>query len=101
MAALRSAGVGHRALGWLVERARSGDLAAAALVLDTPGADDTALATARSATAPALRRLAEIQARYDEALVTTAERDAVLAEIAEFARALGPDGAPLRDALGD
>jgi hypothetical protein len=101
VAALQSAGFGDRALGWLAERARGGDLAAAALVLGTPGADATALAAARSAAAPALRRLAEIRAWYDDGLVTTAEHDAALAEIAEFARALGPDGAPLREALGD
>src|SRR5690606_23475905 len=76
-------------------------LAAAALVLGTPGADDAALTAARSATAPALRRLAGIRSQYDDGAVTTAEHDAVLAEIAEFAHALGPDGAPLREALGD
>lgn len=100
VAALRSAGVGDRALGWLADRARAGDLAAAALVLDTPGADETALNAARSATGPALRRLAEIRLLYDEGVVTPDERDEVLAEIAELARALGPDGAPLQEALG-
>jgi len=100
VAALRSAGVGDRALGWLADRARAGDLAAAALVLDTPGADETALNAARSATGPALRRLAEIRLSYDEGVVTPDERDEVLAEIAELARALGPDGAPLQEALG-
>ncbi|WP_224191921.1 hypothetical protein [Nannocystis pusilla] len=101
VAALRSAGVGDRALGWLTKRARSGDLAAAALVLDTPGADDTALTAARIAAEPALRRLAAIRAHFEEGSVTLSERDAVLAEVAELARALGPDGAPLRAALGD
>lgn len=100
VAALRSAGVGDRALGWLADRARAGDLAAAALVLDTPGADETALNAARSATGPALRRLAEIRLLYDEGVVTPDERDEVLAEIAELARALGPNGAPLQEALG-
>ena len=99
VAALRSAGVGDRALGWLADRARAGDLAAAALVLDTPGADDTALTAARSTTASALHRLAEVRFSYDEGIVTADERDAVLAEIAELARALGPDGAPLQEAL--
>ena len=100
VAALRSARVGDRALGWLADRSRSGDLAAAALALDTPGADDTALTAARSTTASALHRLAEIRFSYEEGIVTRDERDAVLAEIAELARALGPDGAPLHEALG-
>lgn len=99
VAGLRSAGASECARGWLADRARSGDLAAAALILDTPGADDTALAAARSAEAPALRRLAEIRTQYEEGIITTAEHDGVLAEIVEFARALGPDGAPLREAL--
>ncbi|MDC0672418.1 hypothetical protein [Nannocystis radixulma] len=101
VAALRSAGAGDRALGWLTERARSGAPAAAALVLDTPGADDTAIAAARSAAEPALRRVAEIRGNFDEGLIALSERDAALAELAELARALGPDGAPLREALGE
>jgi hypothetical protein len=100
VAALRSAGASDRALGWLADRARSGDLGAATLILDTPGADETALVAARSAAAQALRRLARIRSQYDDGLVTSAEYDAALAEVAGLAHALGPDGAPLRDALG-
>lgn len=101
VAALRSAGAGERALDWLAARARSGDPGAATLILDTTGADEAALSAARSAAAPALRRIGETRSNYDEGLITTAERDAVLAEIAALARALGPDGASLREALGD
>lgn len=101
VAALRSAAIADRALGWLTERARSGDLAAATLVLDTPGADEAAMAAARSTVAPAVRRVEEIRANYEEGLITTAERDEQLAEVAALARALGSDGAPLREALGD
>ncbi len=100
VAALRSAGVAERALGWLTERAESGDLAAATLVLDTPAADARARAAARSTAAPALHRLALLRDQFDEGMLTTAERDAVLDELAALARALGPDGAALRDALG-
>lgn len=99
VAALRSAGASDHALDWLAERTRGGDLAAATLVLDTPTADAAALTAARACAAPALRRVAEIRSHYEEGLVTTAERDAVLAELAELARALGPDGAPLQTAL--
>jgi hypothetical protein len=60
----------------------------------------TSLTAARSTTASALHRLAEVRFSYDEGIVTADERDAVLAEIAELARALGPDGAPLQEALG-
>ncbi|WAS91611.1 hypothetical protein [Nannocystis punicea] len=101
VAALRSAGAGDRALDWLAARARSGDPAAAALVLDTPGADDTALAAARSAAEPALRYIPKIRDQWAEGLISTAELDRALADIAELARALGPDGAPLREALAD
>ncbi|MCY1070214.1 hypothetical protein OV090_36055 [Nannocystis sp. RBIL2] len=101
VAALRSASASDRALGWLAERARSGDLGAATLILDTPGADETALAAARSAAASALHDLAKIRTHYDDGLITTSEFDARLAEIAALARALGPDGMPLREALGD
>lgn len=101
VAGLRCARAGDRALGWLAERARSGDLAAAALLLETPGAGDAALAAARSAAAPALRYIAESRGYYEEGMISSAEHDERRAEVRALARALGPDGAPLLEALGD
>lgn len=101
IAALRTAGVADRALDWLAARARDGVLTAATLLLDTPSAGPAALAAARSAAAPALERLAEVRYHYNEGISTAAEFDDAIAEITALAHALGPDGAPLRDALRD
>jgi hypothetical protein len=69
------------------------------LLLETPGVDDDARAAARSAAGPALRRVGEVSARYGDGEITHGEFEAALADIVRLARALGIEGASLREAL--
>jgi hypothetical protein len=99
VSAIRSAGVANRVMAWLTERAAKGHLGAAALLLETPGVDEAALRAARSAAAPALRRVGELRARYEDGEITQGEFDGALADIVRLADALGADGASLLEAL--
>jgi hypothetical protein len=96
---MRSARVADRAAEWLTKRAAEGHAGAASLLLETPGVDEGALAAARSAAGPALRRVAELRASLEDGMITVGEFDAALADIARLARALGAQGASLREAV--
>ncbi|APR84552.1 Hypothetical protein A7982_09901 [Minicystis rosea] len=97
--ALRAAGAAEHALPWLVAQAGDGDLSAAALLLDTPAADDAARTVAQSVEPAAQQRLTQVREQFYEGLVSLSEHDAAIAEIADLARALGPRGASLREAI--